>query len=103
MRAQTKVAKLKTPKSNSGWTLERSLPWLLLVGGLIVALAALMLSVETYNRLKNPGYVPVCNLNPILSCTSVADSGQAHIFGFPNYYLGLAGYGAVAAIGLGLL
>ncbi|HET7827533.1 MAG TPA: vitamin K epoxide reductase family protein, partial [Candidatus Saccharimonadales bacterium] len=84
-------------------TLEKNLPWLLLIGGLIVTFAALMLSIETYNRLKNPSYQPVCNLNPILSCTSVADSRQAHIFGFPNYYLGLAGYGAVAAIGLAML
>lgn len=83
--------------------LEQNLPWLLLIGGFIVTLAALFLSIEVFDRLKDPNFVPVCNLNPILSCTNVADSGQAHIFGFPNYFLGLASYGAVTAIGLGLL
>jgi uncharacterized membrane protein len=84
-------------------SIEDNLPWLLLIGGLIVAWAALMLSIEVFHRLKNPAYVPVCNLNPILSCTSVADSHQAEAFGFPNYFLGLAGYGAVTAIGLAML
>lgn len=65
--------------------------------------ASLLLSIEVFQRLKNPAYVPVCNLNPILSCTSVADSAQSHAFGFPNYFIGIAGYAAVAAIGAAML
>ncbi len=65
--------------------------------------ASLLLSVEVFNRLKDPNFVPVCNLNPVLSCTSVADSSQAHAFGFPNYFIGIAGYAAVAAVGTALL
>jgi uncharacterized membrane protein len=68
-----------------------------------VTLASIALSVEVFNRLKNPSFVPVCNLNPILSCTSVADSNQAHAFGIPNYFLGIAGYAAISAIGAALL
>jgi len=79
------------------------LPWLLLIAGIIAMIASIMLSVEVFNRLKNPHYVPVCNLNPILSCTSVADSWQSHLFGFPNYFIGIAGYAAVAAVGGALL
>ncbi|MGH7156800.1 MAG: vitamin K epoxide reductase family protein, partial [Candidatus Saccharimonadales bacterium] len=85
------------------WTLERVLPWLLLIAGIIVTAAAIALSVEVFDRLKNPHYVPVCNLNPILSCTSVADSNQAHAFGIPNYFIGIAGYAALAAVGAALL
>ncbi|HEX5448039.1 MAG TPA: vitamin K epoxide reductase family protein [Candidatus Saccharimonadales bacterium] len=91
----------KPPKDR--WTLEKSLPWLLLVGGIIVTLAAIALSVEVFDRLKNPSYVPVCNLNPILSCTNVADSNQAHAFGLPNYFIGIAGYAAIATIGVAML
>ena len=79
------------------------MPWLLLIGGLIALVASIMLSIEVFDRLKNPNFIPVCNLNPILSCTSVADSAQAHAFGFPNYFIGIAGYAAVAAIGAALL
>jgi uncharacterized membrane protein len=84
-------------------TLAGFLPWLLLIGGLVAMIASIMLSIEVFDRLKNPHYVPVCNLNPILSCTSVADSNQAHAFGFPNYFIGVAGYAAVAANGTALL
>lgn len=91
------------PDKKNQWTLNKVLPWLLLIGGLIGTAASIMLSVEVFNRLKDPSFVPVCNLNPILSCTSVADSDQAHAFGFPNYFIGVAGYAAVATIGAGLL
>jgi uncharacterized membrane protein len=80
-------------------TLAKMLPWLLLIGGLIATIASILLSIEVFNRLKDPSFVPVCNLNPILSCTSVADSNQAHAFGFPNYFIGIAGYAAITTIG----
>jgi uncharacterized membrane protein len=96
------MAKKETVSKNQ-LTLERAFPWLLLIGGIIVTLAALALSIEVFNRLKNPHFVPICNLNPILSCTSVADSNQAHAFGFPNYFLGIAGYAAIATVGLAML
>jgi uncharacterized membrane protein len=84
-------------------TLDRVLPWLLLAGGIIGTLASLLLTIEIFDRLKDPNFVPACNLNPILSCTSVADSTQSHAFGFPNYFLGIAGYAAIATIGAVLL
>lgn len=79
------------------------MPWIFLVAGIVGVLASIMLSVEVFDRLKNPAYSPICNLNPVLSCTSVADSRQAHAFGFPNYFIGVAGYAAVATIGTALL
>lgn len=95
----------KPPKTDthSNWTLERALPWILLIGGIIGVLASIMLSIEVFNRLKNPHFVPICNLNPVLSCTSVADSNQAHLFGFPNYFIGIAGYAVAATVGAAIL
>ncbi len=94
-------------KANTGddkdWTLQRVLPWLFLIGGLVVTIASIALANEVYQRLKNPNYVPACNLNPILSCTNVADSSQAHAFGIPNYFIGIGGYAALAAIGAAIL
>lgn len=83
--------------------LPRILPWLLLIGGIIGTLASLGLSIEVFERLKNSNYVPICNLNPILSCTSVADSAQSEVLGFPNYFIGLAGFASLATIGLAML
>lgn len=96
------MAKSK-PKADSPLNLQTGLPWLLLIAGAIALIASVLLSVEVFNRLKDPSYVPACNLNPILSCTNVADSSQAHAFGFPNYFIGIAGYAAVATIGIALL
>lgn len=99
----TSAPKIATKQPPTGWTLDKILPWLLLIGGGIAVAASIMLSVEVFDRLKDPHYVPVCNLNPILSCTSVADSVQAHTFGFPNYFIGTAGYAVVATVGVALL
>jgi len=95
------MAKPQSDKTQS--QLDKFFPWLLLVGGLVALLASMMLSIEVFNRLKDPNYIPVCNLNPVLSCTSVADSAQSHLFGFPNYFIGIAGYAAVATIGFAML
>jgi uncharacterized membrane protein len=85
------------------WVLQRTLPSILLIGGAIGVLASVLLSIEVFNKLKNPHFVPICNLNPVLSCTSVASSHQAHAFGFPNYFIGIAGYAVLATVGLALL
>lgn len=90
-------------KTEQGWTLQKALPWLFLVGGIIVTIASIALANEVYQRLKNPSYIPACNLNPILSCTNVADSSQAHALGIPNYFIGIGGYAALAAIGAAML
>ena len=79
------------------------LAWLYVLGGSVGLISSILLSIEVFNRLKDPAYVPVCNLNPILSCTSVADSSQAHLFGFPNYFIGIGAYAALVLLGVGLL
>lgn len=84
-------------------TLTKVLPWLLLIGGVVGVLASVILTNEYINLLKNPQYQPVCNLNPVLSCSSVTTSNQAHAFGFPNEYIGLAGFAATATAGAALL
>lgn len=97
------AAKTKTAKPVSRRTLDRTLPWLMVIAGAVATAASTLLSIEVFDRLKDPAFVPVCNLNPILSCTSVADSNQAHAFGFPNYFIGIGGFAAVMAFGLAIL
>lgn len=106
-KLKREVSKAKPVKSAPApvkrWTLDKSLPWLLLIGGAVAVFAAISLSVEVFSRLKDPAFVPICNLNPIFSCTNVADSAQAEAFKFPNYFLGIGGYAAVATIGAAML
>lgn len=92
---------IKIEERTLNW--QRWLPWLFVILGTIALVASILLSVEVFSRLKNPSYIPVCNLSPIFSCTSVADSPQSHIFEMPNYFLGVAAYSAVVTIGAAML
>ncbi|MFI8455888.1 vitamin K epoxide reductase family protein [Kitasatospora sp. NPDC085464] len=76
---------------------------LLFLGGLIGLAASAVLTFDKLRILENPSYVPSCNINPVISCGSVMRTEQAEVFGFPNPLLGLAAFGALAAIGAGLL
>ncbi|MBO1417919.1 vitamin K epoxide reductase family protein [Streptomyces sp. FH025] len=82
---------------------SRAFAILLFLGGLIGLAASAVLTFDKLRILENPSYVPSCNLNPVISCGSVMRTEQAEVFGFPNPLLGLAAFGALAAIGAGLL
>ncbi|MEV8323457.1 vitamin K epoxide reductase family protein [Kitasatospora sp. NPDC056731] len=81
----------------------RAFSLLLFLGGLIGLAASAVLTFDKLRILENPSYVPSCNLNPVISCGSVMRTEQAEVFGFPNPLLGLAAFGALAAVGAGLL
>lgn len=82
---------------------DRRLGWLLLVGGLVGAVAAFTLVVERIKLLADPSYVPSCSFNPVLSCGSVMQTDQASVFGFSNPLIGLAAFPVVAAVGAAVL
>lgn len=83
---------------------DRAAPaWLLLVGGLIGLAASLVLLVEKIELLKNPDYVPSCNISPLLSCGSIMRTSQSEVFGFPNPILGVIGFAVVVTVGASLL
>ncbi|MFE5582796.1 vitamin K epoxide reductase family protein [Kitasatospora sp. NPDC056531] len=82
---------------------SRAFAILLFFGGLIGLAASAVLTFDKLRILENPSYVPSCNINPVISCGSVMRTEQASVFGFPNPLLGLAAFGALAAIGAGLL
>lgn len=52
-------------------------------------LASLVLSVEAFRLAENPTAHLACNINAVLSCGQVGSTEQAHLFGFPNAFLGL--------------
>lgn len=78
----------------------RSLGWLLTIGGAIGFIAAFVLTIERFLLAEDPGYVPSCSLNPVLSCGSVMKTEQAALFGFPNPLLGIAAFAIVTTLGM---
>jgi len=87
----------------SSLSLERILPWLLVVCGIIGLAATTIIMIEKIHLLKDPSFVPSCNLNPVISCGSVMASHQSNAFGFPNPILGLIGFPIVIVTGVVLL
>ena len=60
---------------------------LLAAGASLVA--SLVLSIDAVELASNPDAALACNINAVISCGTVARSWQAHLFGFPNAFLGL--------------
>jgi len=84
-------------------TLKKALPWILLVGGIIGYICAFIIMWDKVKLADNPNFAPNCNLNPVISCGSVMKSAQAHAFGFPNPFIGLGAFPAVAVVGAAML
>ncbi len=95
------------PRSNndtaSAAFIARAIGPILATCGAIGLAAAFVLAVEKLRIVEDPTYIPTCSINPILSCGSVMTTDQAEAFGFPNPLLGIAGFAAVAALGVALV
>lgn len=84
-------------------TLERALPWILVVCGAIALACALIIMYDKVELLKDPSFRPSCDLNPVVSCGSVMQSQQANVFGFPNPFVGIVGFSIVITTGIAIL
>jgi uncharacterized membrane protein len=74
-----------------------------IVFGILGIIASFALTVDKITLLQNPNFQPVCNINPVFSCTSVMNSKPADSFGIPNTIFGLIGYTAVVTTGFVML
>ena len=82
---------------------SRAFSVLLVVCGALGLLAAWVITLDKFELLKNPNFVPGCSLNPIISCGNIMKSAQASAFGFPNPMIGLVAYPVVMCVGMGVL
>jgi uncharacterized membrane protein len=61
----------------------------MLVGACLSLLASFVLSVEAVELAANPNAALTCSINAVLNCATVGLHPSAHLFGFPNSFLGL--------------
>lgn len=61
----------------------------MLVGAACSLIASLVLSIEAVELAANPSAVLSCSINVVLNCATVGLHPSAHLFGFPNSFLGL--------------
>ena len=82
-------------------------PWILgiflVIAGAAGWWAAFQLTIDKFVTLAHPGTALNCNLSVLVQCGKNLDSWQGSAFGFPNPILGLGGFAAVIAVGVGLL
>lgn len=83
--------------------LARFMPYILIATGMVGLFSSFVLTYDKMELLKNPHFVPNCNLDPVLSCGSVMHTAQSSAFGFPNPWLGLIGFAIVVTIGVAML
>jgi len=103
LRTRETTKHITETQEASAW-MHRFVPWLLAIAGAIGAFASLMLSIEEFHHIKNPGAPLACDINPIVGCGSAMNTWQGHVFfGVPNQFLGLAMFTAVMTVGVAML
>lgn len=83
--------------------IKQTLPYILLIGGIIGVLCAGALTIDKIEILKNPNAPLNCDISPIVACGPVINTPQASAFGFPNPLIGLVGFAIAATVGAGML
>lgn len=91
------------PKQTDGRLLTRILPYVFIIAAIVGLAASLALTYDKIQVLKNPAYIPSCNINPIISCGSVMKTEQSNLLGVPNTLFGLMGFSMLLAFGVALL
>lgn len=91
LRARAKN-KAKTKSSNK-WIFGT-----MLVFGFLGLLAAWALSTERIQQLEDPNAQLICNFNLLFNCGTVMKTAQAHVFGFPNSFIGMMAYPVVITV-----
>jgi len=84
-------------------SLQKALPYIFIVGGLVGLVCAFILTIDAFNIAKNPAAQLNCNLNPVIACGPVITAKEAEAFNFPNPFLGLAAFAALLTVGLAML
>jgi len=60
--------------------------------------ASFMLTIDEFYLLQHPNETLNCSINLVLNCSTVMQTWQAAIFGFPNMVLGLIAYTSLLTI-----
>src|SRR5690606_8940678 len=83
--------------------ISRSEAWvfgLILAFGAVGTLASLVLSIEEFHLLKDPSAILSCSINTVLNCSTVMQTWQASVLGFPNMFIGLMAFPVIMVIGV---
>lgn len=79
------------------------LPLFLILAGFIGFWASWELTIAKFQTLTDPSGKLGCDFSVLVQCGRNLESWQGSVFGFPNPLLGLGGFVAPIAVGVGML
>ena len=85
-------------KNPSGKNYRRTAFTLMLIGGIAALTAAFVLTLEKFHLYENPDAILSCSINVVLNCSTVMQSWQSSVFGFPNMLIGLIAFPVLITI-----
>ena len=88
----------KTKKAALKERSNKSLFSVMLGFGIVGLIASFVLAVEEFHLLKDPTTPLSCSFNLVLNCSTVMQSWQASVFGFPNMFIGLMAFPVVITV-----
>lgn len=71
---------------------------IMLIGGVAALAAAFVLTLEKFHLYENPDAVLSCSINLVLNCSTVMQTWQSSVFGFPNMIIGLMAFAVVITV-----
>ena len=92
------LVRLRRLRHSSGWIYGT-----MLFSACLSLLASFVLSYDAIKLAADPATALSCNINAVISCGTVGASWQAHLFGFPNAFLGLVAEPVVITIAVASL
>lgn len=73
---------------------------IMIAGGLAALVAAFVLTLEKFHLYEDPNAILSCSFNLVLNCSTVMETWQARVFGFPNMLIGLMAFSVVVTFAL---
>jgi len=73
---------------------------IMLAGSLAALAAAFTLTLEKFHLYEDPNAVLSCSINVVLNCSTVMQTWQSQVFGFPNMVIGLMAYAVLVTVAL---
>ena len=82
---------------------DRFIFTMMLISACVSLVASFVLSIDAVLLAADPGTALSCDINATISCGTVAEAWQAHLFGFPNAFLGLVAEPVVITLAVAAL
>lgn len=77
---------------------DRAVFLVMLGAGIVALLAAFTLTVEKFHLYEEPDAILSCSINLVLNCSTVMQTWQSEVFGFPNMIIGLMAFAVVITV-----